>query len=126
MQQRHPGASSIDIECSAPVCDRRSGRGTVVITMPNGARLNDSFSYVGDPTALPAPACTNLPADVCRNLATQHAEDSAPPSQRVVAMHVACTAAAGCTADDGSATISMTFGNGITQKTETGWSGGLP
>ena len=123
MQQRHPGALSIDIECSAPVCDRRGGRGTVVVTMRDGSRLNDTFAYVGDPTAMPAPACTGLAFDLCRNLANQEGENM-PPSQRIVAVQVACTAPGGCTAAKGAASVSVTLGNGDTQGTETSWEGG--
>lgn len=126
MQQRHPGARSTDLECSAPVCDRRSGQGTVVITMPDGAHVNDTFGYVGIPAAVPLPACANVPPIVCGDVARQHVEDSVPPSQRVVAVQVVCTAAAGCTADEGSASISFTLGNGVTQSTEQSWSGGPP
>jgi hypothetical protein len=125
MEKRHPGARSIDIECSAPVCDRRAGQGTVVVTMQNGARLNDTFAYVGDPNPLPPPACTGVPLDACRNLATQEAGNM-PPSQRIVATQVSCTAAAGCTAESGTASISITLGDGSTHGTETSWEGGEP
>ena len=123
MQQRHPGAVSVDLECAVPVCDRRSGQGTAVITMPDGSRLNDAFAYVGDPAAIPAPACLAVPLDQCRNLANEEAENM-PPSQRIVAIQVSCTAPAGCTPARGAASVSVTLGNGTTQGTETSWEGG--
>jgi hypothetical protein len=120
MQQRHPGATSIDIECSAPVCDRRSGQGRVVITMPDGTTLNDTFAYAGDPNPAPPPACVGLAPDLCRNLATQEVENM-PPSRRIMAIQVTCIAPTGCNPAAGNASVSITLDDGTTQATETGW-----
>ena len=124
MQARHPGATSIDLECSAPVCDRTGGRGTVVVTMPDGTRLNDTFAYVGDPNPMPAPVCTGMPPDACRNAAIEQA-DNVPPSKRIVGVRVDCTAPA-CTATDGSARVTVALADGSTEQHDTSWSTGAP
>jgi hypothetical protein len=121
---RHPGATQVDLTCTVPVCDRKGGSGTAVVTMGNGARLNDTFSYVGDPAPLPLPTCTGLPADVCRSLAESQAAD-APTMKRIAAIEVRCTAAA-CTTDKGEADVKVTLADGSTMGGGTSWEGGLP
>ena len=120
---RHPSARQVDLECSAPVCDRRAGHGTAVITMPDGTRLNDTFAYVGDPNPPPAPTCVGLALDLCRRLATSNADDIAP-SRRIVAVNVACTGS--CTSNQGEATVTITLADGSQQQSGSSWSGGPP
>ncbi len=121
---RHPGATEIDIICTAPVCDRKGGFGTAVVTMGNGDKVNDTFSYVGDPTPLPIPSCTGAPLDVCRSLAAAQA-DSVPTTMRIVAIAVTCTAAA-CTANKGEAGVKVTMADGTSMDVTSSWEGGLP
>jgi hypothetical protein len=124
LSARHPGATTIDLRCAVPVCDRRTGRGTAVVTMPDGRQVNDSFAYVGDPNPLPAPTCTGLAFDICRNIATSQA-DTVAPSRRIVAIDVACTAAS-CTGSDGEATATVTLADGSQEQGGNAWSGGPP
>jgi len=121
---RHPGATSVDLSCAVPVCDRKGGRGTAVVTMANGTTVNDTFVYTGDPAPVPVPSCTGMPLDACRHLAESQA-DSIPPSKRIVAIAVACTTAP-CTSDAGDASVTVTLGDGTKQQGSTSWSGGPP
>ena len=121
---RHPGATEVDIRCTAPVCDRKGGFGTAIVTMGNGARVNDTFSYVGDPAPLPIPSCTGVAPDVCRNLAESQV-DSVPTAKRIVAIEVTCTAAA-CTANKGEADVKVKLADGTSLDSNTTWDGGLP
>lgn len=121
---RHPGATSIDIMCTAAVCDRKGGSGTAVVTMPNGAIVKDTFSYVGDPAPLPAPVCTGIPLDVCRQQ-VDGAVDSVSPSKHIVAITVRCSVPS-CTAAKGAADISITLGDGSTQQSNARWEGAAP
>jgi hypothetical protein len=121
---RHPGATSVDLECMAPACDRTGGHGKVVVTMPDGTTLDDTFAYVGDPNPPPPPQCRGLPVDVCRDTALQQAENVAP-SKRIVAIAVACTSPA-CTAAQGEASVTIRLGDGSTEEHGTSWSAGQP
>jgi hypothetical protein len=123
LSARHPGARQVDLVCSVPVCDRRGGRGTAVITMPDGTRLNDTFAYVGDPNPPPAPTCVGMAFDICRSIAASHANDI-EPSSRIVAVNVACTGS--CTANQGTATVTITLADGSQQQSGSSWSGGPP
>jgi len=121
---RHPGATDVELTCTAPVCDRKGGTGTAVVTMPNGAKLNDTFAYVGDPAPIPAPSCIGVPPDACHSLADSSA-DGVPTAARIVAIDVRCTTAP-CTSDQGDASVTVTLGDGTKQQTSTSWRGGTP
>ena len=121
---RHPGATAVDLRCTAPVCDRRGGRGTAVVTMRDGTRVDDAFAYAGDPAPLPVPTCTGLPVDVCRRVAAGEA-DSIAPSRSIVAMSVVCSSAP-CVAAGGEATVTITLGDGSVEQRQSGWEGGQP
>ncbi len=121
---RHPGARDIEITCTAPVCDRRGGSGTAVITLGNGTTVNDTFSYVGDPAPVPPPSCTGVPPDMCRSLA-QGQVDGISPMKRILAIDVRCTAAV-CTPDKGEADVTVRLADGSTQQGGSSWDGGTP
>ena len=121
---RHRGATSIELTCVVALCDRKGGSGTAVVTMPNGAKLNDTFSYAGDATPLPVPLCTGIAFDICRNLAQAQA-DGVAPSKRIVAVEVTCTALP-CTTRKGTADVTVTLGDGSKEQGGTSWDGPLP
>jgi hypothetical protein len=120
---RHPGASQVDITCGVPVCDRRGGSGTAVVTFPDGSVVRDTFAYTGDPAPLPVPSCTGLARDVCVRVATSQA-DNAPPSKRIVGIAVSCSGT--CTPTKGEAEVTVSFGDGSQEQSGVGWDGGLP
>ncbi len=119
---RHPGATVIDLTCRVAVCDRAGGSGTAVVTMPDGATVNDTFSYVGDPAPMPAPTCVGLAIDVCRTAATGKFNETAP-AKRVVAISITCISAT-CTDTKGEADTSLVFADGSTSEGAFGWDGG--
>jgi hypothetical protein len=121
---RHPGAVSVDLTCTVGACDRRSGSGTAVVTMPDGSVVDDVFAYVGDPAPMPAPTCAGLAPDACRAVAVSAFAETAP-SRRVIAISATCNAAA-CTATKGDATYAITFADGSQESGGMGWDGGLP
>jgi hypothetical protein len=116
---RHPGATQVEVTCTDPVCDRKGGAGTVVITLPTGARVREVFTYAGDPNPLPVPACTGLAPDLCRSLATSTV-DELPPSKAIRAISIACTASS-CTQDRGETQVMVRFADGSDYETSTGW-----
>jgi hypothetical protein len=120
---RHPGASQVDITCGVPVCDRRSGSGTAVVTFPDGSTVRDTFAYTGDPAPLPVPSCTGLAPDLCGRIAVSQA-DSAPPSKRITGIAVVCSGA--CTPTKGEAEVTVSFSDGSQEGSGVGWEGGLP
>lgn len=120
---RHPGASQVELTCGVPVCDRRSGSGTAVVTFPDGSVVRDTFAYTGDPAPLPVPSCTGLARDVCVRVATSQAEEAAP-SKRIVAIAVVCSRP--CTPTKGDAQVTVSFGDGSQEQSGVGWDGGLP
>ena len=101
---RHPDATQVDVACTAPVCDRKGGAGTAVVTLANGAKVTEAFTYAGDPVPVPAPACSGMAIDVCRSLAASTV-DGIPPSKSIRAISITC-AASSCTRDKGDATSS--------------------
>jgi hypothetical protein len=121
---RHPGATNVDLTCTVPVCDRRGGSGTAVVTLADGSTVRDLFAYVGDPGPMPVPTCIGLAPDVCRRVAESRVND-VWPSKRVVAVAVRC-AAAQCVANKGEAEVTVTLGDGSTEEGGFGWEGGLP
>ncbi|HYO44185.1 MAG TPA: hypothetical protein VES19_13380 [Candidatus Limnocylindrales bacterium] len=121
---RHPGATNVDLTCTAPVCDRRGGSGTAVVTLANGTTVNDVFAYVGDPGPIPIPTCIGLAPVVCLSVAESRVNDL-PPSKRVVAIEVRCTLAS-CVADGGDTQVSVTMADGTKDEGGFGWEGELP
>jgi hypothetical protein len=121
---RHPDATQVDVACTAPVCDRRSGSGTVVVTLASGARVRETFAYTGDPAPIPAPSCTGMAIDVCRSLVTSTV-DGIAPSKSIRAISIACTSSS-CTRDKGQADVRVTFADGSEFGTSSGWEGALP
>jgi hypothetical protein len=121
---RHPGATQVDVTCTAPVCNRTSGSGTVVVTMANGAKVTEAFTYVGDPAPVPEPDCSGMAIDVCRSLAASTV-DGIAPSRSIRAISIACTATS-CTRDKGAADVRVMFAVGGDFQTNSGWDGALP
>jgi hypothetical protein len=121
---RHPDATQVDVACTAPVCDRRSGAGTVVVTLANGAKVTEAFTYAGDPAPIPAPTCTGLAIDICRSVAASTV-DGIAPSKSIRAISVTC-AASSCTRDKGDADVRVRFGDGSESQFNSGWDGGPP
>ena len=121
---RHPGSTKVDVTCTAPVCDRKGGAGTVVVTLANGTTVKETFAYTGDPAPIPAPACSGMAFDLCRSLATSTA-DGLPPSKAIRAISIACTAAS-CTEDRGEADVRVQFADGSEDQSSTGWEGAGP
>lgn len=121
---RHPGATNVDLTCTAPVCDRRGGSGTAVVTLADGTTVGDAFAYVGDPGPDPVPSCFGLAIDVCRTVAASILDDT-PPSRRVVAIEVKCSIAR-CVADKGETEVTTTLADGTKLESGFGWEGQLP
>ena len=121
---RHPGATQVDVACTVPVCDRKGGAGTVVVTLANGGKVTEAFTYVGDPAPVPVPACTRMAMDVCRQIASSTAAD-APPSKSIRAISITCTASS-CTRDRGEADVLVQFADGSEFQSNTGWDGASP
>jgi hypothetical protein len=121
---RHPGATQVDVTCTAPLCDRKGGSGTVVVTLANGATVTETFAYTGDPTPLPAPSCSGMAIDLCRSLATS-AVDQLPPRKVIAAISIACTASS-CTQARGDADVRVRFADGSEFASSTGWEGATP
>jgi hypothetical protein len=121
---RHPGATAVEILCDVGRCDRRGGAGTAVVTLANGAKVNDTFSYTGDPGPLPQPMCTGLAPDVCTALAASYAE-LAPTAKHIIGISITCSAQP-CTRDKGEAKYTITLGDGTRLDDGGSWEGGLP
>jgi len=121
---RHPGATNVEVSCGVPVCDRKAGSGTAAVTLRDGAKVIDAFTYAGDPAPVPRPACVKLGLAECQALADQQV-DQAPPSKRIVGVKVTCTAVP-CTETAGEADVELTFADGAVISGGTSWSGGLP
>jgi len=121
---RHPDATEMELTCTAPVCDRAGGAVTVVVTLRNGAKVTEAFTYTGDPEPIPAPACTGMPLDVCRRVARSAVDDIAP-SRFVRAISIAC-AAASCTPQRGEADVRVQFADGSEFQSNSGWEGAPP
>ncbi len=121
---RHPGATQLDLACTAAVCDRAGGAGTVVVTLASGARITETFRYVGNPAPVPAPTCAGMAVDICRRLARTTVDDVSP-SKAISAVSIACSAAS-CTADRGEADVRVRFADGTEFRTNSGWEGGSP
>jgi hypothetical protein len=121
---RHPGATSVDLTCGVPVCDRRGGAGTAVVTLRDGSTVVDTFTYTGDPGPVPRPSCLKLAFAACQALADQQV-DQAPPSKRIARIKVTCTAAQ-CTEAAGEAEVELAFADGSVTSGGSSWEGGLP
>jgi hypothetical protein len=121
---RHPDATEMELTCTAPVCDRVGGAGTVVVHLRNGGKVTEAFTYVGDPAPVPVPACTRMAMDVCRQIASSTAAD-APPSKSIRAISITCTASS-CTRDRGEADVLVQFADGSEFQSNTGWEGASP
>jgi hypothetical protein len=121
---RHPDAVQMDLACTAPACTRAGGAGTTVVTLPNGAKLTEAFTYAGDPGPVPIPICTGLPADVCRRVASSTV-DELPPAKRILSITIACTAVP-CTRDRGETAVDVKLADGTGFQTNSGWEGGPP
>ena len=121
---RHPDATSIDVTCSIPLCDRTGGAGTVVVTLANGAKVTKSFAYTGNPAPMPAPVCTGMAMDLCRRIAAAEV-DGVPPSRGIRAISIACTSSS-CTQDRGEVDVRIQFADGSEVNLSYGWEGGLP
>jgi hypothetical protein len=116
---RHPGATQVDLTCTVPMCDRRAGSGTAVVTMPDGTTVKDVFSYAGVQGAVPPPRCKGLAFDVCSSAADGQV-DGIAPSKVVVAIDVTCISTA-CTADRGETQVTITLADGSMHEGTVGW-----
>ena len=116
---RHPGVTNVDVACTVRVCDRKGGAGTVVVTLANGATVEETFSYAGDPAPIPAPACSGMAIDLCHSLADDTV-DGLPPSKAIRAISIACTASS-CTQDRGEADVGVQFSDGSEFQGSRGW-----
>jgi hypothetical protein len=121
---RHPGSTNMDVACTAPVCDRKSGAGTVVVTLANGTTVKETFAYTGNPAPIPVPACTGIALDLCRSIATTTV-DGLPPSKAIRAISIACTASS-CTEAKGETDVRVQFADGSVAESSTGWEGAGP
>jgi hypothetical protein len=121
---RHPDATTVDVTCTVPVCDRTGGAGTVVVTLANGAKDTEAFTYVGNAAPVPAPACSGAAMEVCRRLAISTV-DGLPPAKVITAISVSCSASS-CTRESGAADVRIRFADGSDFQTNSGWDGGLP
>ncbi len=121
---RPPGVTNVDAACTVRACDRKGGAGTVVVTLANGATVEETFAYTGDPAPIPVPACAGMALDVCRSLATSTV-DGLPPTKAIRAISIACTASS-CTQDRGEADVRVRFGDGSEFQTNSGWAGATP
>lgn len=119
--RRHAGATQVDVACTVGPCTRARGAGTVVVTLANGAKVTETFSYVGDPAPVPAPVCTGLPLDVCRQAAEASVAET-PPSKRISGIAVTCTALP-CTRERGDTAIEIKFADGSATSSGYGWAG---
>ncbi len=120
----HADATEVTVTCTLPVCDRKGGAGTVLVTLADGSTVKETFAYTGDPTPIPAPACVGVAPDACLSLATSTV-DGAPLSKSIRAISIACTASS-CTSDKGEADVRVQFGDGSVAESNTNWDGGLP
>ena len=116
---RHPGVTNVDVACTVGVCDRKGGAGTMVITLANGATVEEAFAYTGDPAPVPVPACTGIALDLCRGIATTTV-DGLPPSKAIRAISIACTAPS-CTEDRGETDVRVQFSDGSEFHGSRGW-----
>ncbi len=121
---RHPGVTNVDVVCTVRVCDRKGGAGTVVVTLANGATVEETFSYAGDPAPIPAPACSGMAIDLCHSLADDTV-DGLPPSKAIRAISIACTASS-CTQDRGEADVGVQFSDGSEFQGSRGWEPASP
>jgi hypothetical protein len=121
---RHPGATQLDLSCAVAVCTRANGAGTVTVTLGNGGKITETFSYVGNAAPVPAPTCTGLAMVACRRLAESTVDDT-PPSKVITSIAIACSVPS-CTADKGDAEVHVQFADGSEFLTNSGWEGGLP
>jgi len=116
---RHPGSTNVEVACTVPTCDRTGGAGTAVITLANGERVKDAFSYAGDPVPVPVPACTAIALDVCRGIA-DNTVNGLPPSKLIKAISIVCTVAS-CTQDRGEVDVRVRFSDGSEFQVSQGW-----
>ena len=121
---RHPGATEVEVSCGVPVCDRKGGAGTVVVTLRDGSKVTDPFVYAGHAAPVPPPVCVKIAGDLCRSLADEHV-DGIPPSKGIVSIKVTCTALP-CTDASGVADIESVLSDGITIGSSYGWDGARP
>lgn len=121
---RHPDAVQVDLACGVPVCDRAGGAGSVVVTLADGTKVTETFSYMGNAGPIPAPACAGVAVDVCRRVANSTVDDL-PPSKAIRSISIACTIAP-CTRDRGETAVEVTYADGTQFQTNTGWEGGPP
>jgi hypothetical protein len=121
---RHPGATDVALRCDLPLCDRQHGAGTAVVTLADGTRTQDVFSYTRNPAPVPAPGCTGLAIDICRRVAASSLDD-VPPSHAVAEIEITCRVAR-CTADAGEVTVSVTLDDGSVSQWGMAWEGGPP
>jgi hypothetical protein len=118
---RHPGAESVELRCGVAACDRRGGAGSAIVTMQNGARVDDAFSYVGDGAPMPQPDCMGIAPATCRRFAEDAFENTAP-SKRLVRIEIGCTTAV-CTDLQGEADVKLVYADGLTDESGIGWQG---
>jgi len=119
---RHPGAVSVDLVCRIDRCTRARGAGTAVITFGDGRRVNDTWSYVGDPRPMPVPTCAGIGQALCLQQAQEAFEDVAP-SKAVVGIDIRCDVAR-CDERSGSATRIIRFADGTSEPGRASWEGG--
>jgi hypothetical protein len=120
----HADAAEVTVTCTVPVCDRKGGAGTVLVTLADGSTVKETFAYTGDPTPIPAPACSEVAPDACQSLATSTV-DGLPLSKSVRAISIACTVPS-CTREKGEADVRVQFGDGSVAESNTSWDGPLP
>ncbi len=116
---RHPNVTNVDVACTAPVCDRKGGAGTLVITAADGTTVKEAFTYAGDPAPVPVPDCAGIVLDLCRGIA-DNTVNGLPPSKAIKAITIACTSPS-CTADRGEVDVRVQFSDGSEFQGSQGW-----
>lgn len=119
---RHPGAQEIELTCTAPVCDRASGSGTVTVTQRDGSVVTDTFAYQYDGGPMPEPACAGVPGEPCR-FAAAFVFDGLDRARRVEAISVSCPSPP-CVGPDGAVEVLVRFADGATETQTVGTGGG--
>jgi hypothetical protein len=116
---RHPGSIMVEVACTVPTCDRKSGAGTVMVTLANGETVKEAFAYTGDPASVPVPVCAGIALGVCRGIA-DNTVNGLPPSKSITAISIACTASS-CTEDRGEVDVRVQFSDGSVFQVSHGW-----